>query len=38
MKRIAVLTCGGDCSGMNAAIHAVVRSGQGNRLEIIGIQ
>ena len=38
MKRIAVLTSGGDCSGMNAAIRAVVRSGLSNHLEVIGIQ
>ncbi len=38
MKRIAVLTSGGDCSGMNAAIRAVVRAGLSNNLEIIGIQ
>lgn len=38
MKRIAVLTSGGDCSGMNAAIRAVVRAGLGNNLEVIGVQ
>jgi 6-phosphofructokinase 1 len=38
MKRIAVLTSGGDCSGMNAALRAVVRAGLGNNLEVIGIQ
>lgn len=38
MKRIAVLTSGGDCSGMNAAIRAVVRAGLSNNLEVIGIQ
>lgn len=38
MKRIAVLTSGGDCSGMNAAIRAVVRSGLSNNVEVIGIQ
>ena len=27
MKRIAVLTSGGDAPGMNAAIRAVVRAG-----------
>ncbi|HBQ86435.1 MAG TPA: ATP-dependent 6-phosphofructokinase, partial [Syntrophomonas sp.] len=27
MPKIAVLTSGGDASGMNAAIRAVVRSG-----------
>jgi 6-phosphofructokinase 1 len=38
MKRIAVLTSGGDCSGMNAAIRSVVRSGLSNNLEVIGVQ
>jgi 6-phosphofructokinase 1 len=38
MKRIAVLTSGGDCSGMNAAIRAVVRSGLSNNLEVVGVQ
>jgi len=38
MKRIAVLTSGGDCSGMNAAIRAVVRAGLSSQLEVIGIQ
>jgi 6-phosphofructokinase 1 len=38
MKRIAVLTSGGDCSGMNATLRAVVRAGLSSGLEIIGIQ
>ncbi|MCF6179236.1 MAG: 6-phosphofructokinase [Geopsychrobacter sp.] len=38
MKRIAVLTSGGDCSGMNAAVRAIVRAGLAANLEIIGIQ
>lgn len=38
MKRIAVLTSGGDCSGMNAAIRAVVRAGLGKNIEVYGIQ
>jgi 6-phosphofructokinase 1 len=37
MKRIAVLTSGGDCSGMNAALRAIVRAGLASNLEIIGI-
>jgi len=32
MKRIAVLTSGGDAPGMNAAIRAVVRTGVMNGL------
>ncbi len=38
MKRIAVLTSGGDCSGMNAAIRGAVRAGLAARLEVVGIQ
>jgi 6-phosphofructokinase 1 len=38
MKRIAVLTSGGDCSGMNATIRAVVRAGLAAGLEVIGIR
>lgn len=37
MKRIAVLTSGGDCSGMNAALRAVVRAGLASGLDVIGI-
>ena len=38
MKRIALLTSGGDCSGMNATIRAVVRAGLSKGLEVIGVQ
>ena len=38
MKRLAVLTSGGDCSGMNATIRAVVRAGLANGVEVVGIQ
>lgn len=37
MKRIAVLTSGGDAPGMNAAIRAVVRTGIGNGWEVWGV-
>ena len=37
MKRIAVLTTGGDAPGMNAAIRSVVRYGINSDLEVIGI-
>ncbi|MDP3732384.1 MAG: 6-phosphofructokinase [Candidatus Omnitrophota bacterium] len=37
MKRIAVLTTGGDAPGMNAAIRAVVRCAINNKLEIMGV-
>ncbi len=37
MKRIAVLTSGGDAPGMNAAIRAVVRTGLANGVEVFGV-
>jgi len=37
MKRIAVLTSGGDAPGMNAAIRAVVRKGIYHNLEVFGV-
>lgn len=37
MKRIAVLTTGGDAPGMNAAIRSVVRYATHNQLEVIGV-
>lgn len=38
MKRIGVLTSGGDSPGMNSAIRAVVRSGIFNDMEVYGIR
>ena len=38
MKRIAVLTSGGDAPGMNAAIRAVVRIGIENGWEVFGVR
>ncbi len=38
MKRIAVLTSGGDAPGMNAAIRAVVRTGVDKRWQVFGIR
>jgi len=37
MKKIAVLTSGGDAPGMNAAIRAVVRACAFNELECVGV-
>lgn len=37
LKRIAVLTSGGDAPGMNAAIRAIVRKGIYDGLEVYGI-
>jgi len=38
MKRIAVLTSGGDAPGMNAAIRAVVRTGIDAGLQVFGVR
>ena len=38
MKKIAVMTSGGDCPGMNAAIRAVVRTGLENKVEVYGVR
>lgn len=38
MRRIAVMTSGGDSPGMNAAVRAVVRAGVENGLEVYGIR
>ncbi|MFV0555608.1 MAG: 6-phosphofructokinase [Lactovum sp.] len=37
MKRIAVLTSGGDSPGMNAAVRAVVRKGIAEGMEVFGV-
>ena len=37
MKRIGVMTSGGDAPGMNAAVRAVVRRGESLGLEVYGI-
>lgn len=38
MKRIAVLTSGGDAPGMNAAIRAVVRMGVNQGWQVLGVR
>jgi 6-phosphofructokinase 1 len=38
MRRIGVLTSGGDAPGMNAAIRAVVRTGIYNGWEVLGVR
>ncbi len=38
IKRIGVMTTGGDAPGINAAIRAVVRSAIYNNLEVVGIE
>jgi 6-phosphofructokinase 1 len=38
LKRIAVLTTGGDCPGLNAAIRAVVRTAFYYKIEVMGIR
>ncbi|MGB8932502.1 MAG: ATP-dependent 6-phosphofructokinase [Anaeromyxobacteraceae bacterium] len=38
MKRVAVLTSGGDAPGMNAAIRAVVRTGLDKGWDMVGVR
>lgn len=38
LKRIAVLCSGGDCSGMNACVRAVVRTALYHGLEVTGVK
>jgi 6-phosphofructokinase 1 len=38
MKRIAVLTSGGDSPGMNAAVRAIVRSALYEGMEVFGVE
>ena len=38
IKKIAVLTSGGDAPGMNAAIRAVVRKSLNNGIDVMGIK
>lgn len=38
MKKIAVLTSGGDAPGMNAAIRAIVRTGLDKGLKVMGVE
>ncbi len=38
MRRIGILTSGGDCPGLNACIRAVVRTALARRLKILGIR
>ena len=36
MKKIGILTSGGDCSGMNAAIRSATRTALGHGVQVIG--
>ena len=38
MKKIGVLTSGGDAPGMNAAVRAVTRAALAKGMEVVGIQ
>lgn len=37
MKKIGVITSGGDAPGMNACVRAVVRTAIANKLEVVGV-
>ncbi len=38
MKRIAVVTSGGDAPGMNAAVRALVRTAAAEQVEVLGVR
>jgi ATP-dependent phosphofructokinase / diphosphate-dependent phosphofructokinase len=38
LKRIGVLTGGGDAPGLNAVIRAVVKAGVNNGIEVVGLE
>ncbi|MBR6796380.1 MAG: 6-phosphofructokinase, partial [Clostridia bacterium] len=38
VKKIGVLTSGGDAPGMNAAVRAVARMAMYNDIEVLGIR
>ena len=38
LKRIGVLTGGGDCPGLNAVIRAVAKAAMGGGIEVLGIE
>ena len=38
LKRIGILTGGGDAPGLNAVIRAVVKSGVNNGIEVVGLE
>ena len=38
MKKIAILTSGGDAPGMNAAIRAIVRTAINSGIEVMGVR
>jgi len=38
LKRIGILTGGGDCPGLNAVIRAVAKAAMGGEMEVVGIE
>ncbi len=38
MRRIAVVTSGGDAPGMNAAVRALVRSAAAEQIGVLGVR
>ena len=37
LKRIGIITSGGDSPGMNPAVRSIVRTGTGLGVEVVGI-
>ena len=38
LRRIGILTAGGDCPGLNAVIRAVAKAAMGGGIEVVGIE
>jgi len=38
VKRIGILTGGGDCPGLNAVIRAVSKAAMGGGIEVVGVE
>ena len=38
IRRIGILTGGGDCPGLNAVIRAVVKKAESHGLEVMGVE
>lgn len=37
-RRLGILTSGGDCPGLNAAIRAIVKTAEQNSIQVIGVE
>ena len=37
MKKIAIMTAGGDCAGLNSAIKSIVMTANTQGIEVLGV-